>query len=126
MNDSCHAVPEAWVQTVIPSSSQVTEESSRSDAEPKSQTTISSSIPLPGSIMDYMDELQMHPPCAAKSAAIVEEAGCGKHSVPDTNKIAPFVSVLYTLSTLTSDTNEQEMFEVHGLDGLDPECSSIG
>ncbi|XP_077792088.1 uncharacterized protein LOC114606889 [Podarcis muralis] len=69
---------EAWVQTVIPSSSQVTEESSRSDAEPKSQTTISSSIPLPGSIMDYMDELQMHPPCAAKSAAIVEEAGCGE------------------------------------------------
>ena len=74
------------MQSVIPSSSQVTEESVRSDAEPKSQTTIISSIPLPGSVPDYMDELenpsfQTNPSCAAKSIGPDKEPGHGEHSV---------------------------------------------
>ncbi|XP_053888199.1 uncharacterized protein LOC128839325 [Malaclemys terrapin pileata] len=66
---------EVWVQTVIPSSSQVTEDSLRSDVEPKSQATITSSVPLPGSVTAYLDEMQVHPSCAIKSIMIDEETG---------------------------------------------------
>ncbi|CAM4558154.1 unnamed protein product [Lepidochelys olivacea] len=66
---------EVWVHTVIPSSSQVTEDSLRSDAERKSQATITSSVPLPGSINAYLDEMQVHPSCAIKSIMTDEEIG---------------------------------------------------
>nr|XP_025953549.1 uncharacterized protein LOC112981834 isoform X2 [Dromaius novaehollandiae] len=64
---------EAWVQTVIPSVSQVPEDAVRSDAEPKSQTTIHSSVPLPGSVIDYSDEMQEQPSCVIKSVMTEEE-----------------------------------------------------
>ncbi|XP_030422837.1 uncharacterized protein LOC115653557 [Gopherus evgoodei] len=66
---------EVWVQTVIPSGSQVAEDSLRSDVEPKSQATITSSVPLPGSVTTYLDEMQVHPSCAIKSIMIDEETG---------------------------------------------------
>ncbi|XP_069631813.1 centrosomal protein of 55 kDa-like [Haliaeetus albicilla] len=59
---------EAWVQTVIPSDSQVLEDAVRIDPETKPQTTIHSSIPLPGSMIDYSEEIQEHPSCVIKSA----------------------------------------------------------
>ncbi|XP_052634013.1 uncharacterized protein LOC128137271 [Harpia harpyja] len=58
---------EAWVQTVIPSDSQVPEDAVSIDPETKPQTTIHSSIPLPGSIIDYSEEIQEHPSCVIKS-----------------------------------------------------------
>ncbi|KAJ6669587.1 hypothetical protein lerEdw1_000136, partial [Lerista edwardsae] len=69
---------EAWVQAVVPSSSQVTEESLRSDVEPKSQTTIISSVPLPGSVIDHPDEMQAHSLYVAKSSGSDAEAGHGE------------------------------------------------
>ncbi|XP_067424671.1 interaptin-like [Emydura macquarii macquarii] len=66
---------EVWVQTVIPSSSQITEDSLRSDAEPKSQANTTSSVPLPGSVTAYLDEMQVHPSCAIKSIMTDEETG---------------------------------------------------
>ncbi|XP_062828065.1 uncharacterized protein LOC134296613 [Anolis carolinensis] len=68
----------AWVQTVFPSCSQDTEESLRGDADPKSQTTIISSIPLPGSITDYLDEMQTHPSSKTKSIDVGEETELGE------------------------------------------------
>lgn len=62
------AFPEAWVQRVIPSDSQVPEDAVRIDPETKPQTTIHSSIPLPGSIIDYSEEIQEHPSCVIESA----------------------------------------------------------
>ncbi|XP_074876919.1 uncharacterized protein LOC142027133 [Buteo buteo] len=59
---------EAWVQTVISSDSQVPEDAVRIDPETKPQTTIHSSIPLPGSIFDYSEEILEHPSCVIKSA----------------------------------------------------------
>ncbi|XP_075787831.1 uncharacterized protein LOC102452715 isoform X1 [Pelodiscus sinensis] len=66
---------EVWVQTVIPSSTQVTEDSLRSDVEPKSQATLTSSVPLPGSVTAYLDEMQVHPSSAIRSITIDEEIG---------------------------------------------------
>ncbi|PKK28551.1 hypothetical protein A306_00000186 [Columba livia] len=62
--------PEAWVRTAIPSASQVPEDSVRIDPETKRQTTIHSPVPLPGSIIDYSEELQEHPSCVIKSVTI--------------------------------------------------------
>ncbi|XP_075596494.1 uncharacterized protein LOC142599490 [Balearica regulorum gibbericeps] len=61
---------EAWVQTVIPLGSQVPEDSVRIDPETKPQTTIHSSVPLPGSVIDYSEEIQEHPSCVIKSVMI--------------------------------------------------------
>ncbi|XP_048360335.1 uncharacterized protein LOC125437006 [Sphaerodactylus townsendi] len=69
---------EAWVQTVIPSHSQVIEDSLRNNAEPRSQGTIISSVPLPGSVTDYLDEIHVHPSHAVKSIAVDEEAAHGE------------------------------------------------
>lgn len=77
---------EAWVQAVVPSSSQVTEESLRSDVEPKSQTTIISSVPLPGSVIDHPDEMQANSLYVAKSSATDAESGHGKHSANKANR----------------------------------------
>lgn len=74
----CLSFLEAWVQTVLPTSSQITEESLRSDVEPKSQTTIISSVPLPGSVIDHPDEMQALPLYVAKSVAGDAEAGHGE------------------------------------------------
>ncbi|XP_042309202.1 uncharacterized protein LOC121923131 [Sceloporus undulatus] len=77
-SDESQNKTEAWVQTVLPSSSQDTEETLSGNADPISQTTIISSIPLPGSITDYMDELHIHPSCAAESTDVGEETGPGE------------------------------------------------
>ncbi|XP_060093453.1 uncharacterized protein LOC132570607 isoform X2 [Heteronotia binoei] len=69
---------EAWVQTVIPSHSQVIEDSLRSNAEPRSQEMIISSVPLPGSVTDYLDEIQVHHSHAVKSIAVDEETRHGE------------------------------------------------
>lgn len=55
--------PEAWVRRVIPSGSQVPEDSVRIDPESKAHTTIHSSVPLPGSVIDYSEEVQEHSSC---------------------------------------------------------------
>ena len=55
------------MQTLIPSGSQVPEDSVRIDPETKSQTTIHSSVPLPGSVIDYSEETQEHPSCVIKN-----------------------------------------------------------
>lgn len=91
--DKFFTVTEAWVQTVIPSHSQVTEDSLRSNAEPRSQGTVISSVPLPGSVTDYLDETQLHSSHAVKSIAVDEETGHGKHSIThwDT-KFTPIIS----------------------------------
>ncbi|XP_077200901.1 uncharacterized protein LOC143841077 [Paroedura picta] len=73
-----HSKIEAWVQTVIPSDSQVTEDCLRRNAEPRSQGAMVSSVHLPGSISDYLDEIQVHPSHAVKSIAIDEETGHGE------------------------------------------------
>ncbi|XP_035165790.1 uncharacterized protein LOC118156110 [Oxyura jamaicensis] len=63
---------DAWVRTVTPSCSCVPEGSVRSDPEPKPQTTIHSSVPLPGSVMDFSGEIQEHPSCVIKSVMLEE------------------------------------------------------
>ncbi|KAM6035131.1 uncharacterized protein LJ206_000682 [Theristicus caerulescens] len=61
---------EAWVRTVVPSGSRAPEDSVRIDPETKPQTAIHSSLPLPGSITDYSEEIQEHPSCVIKSVMI--------------------------------------------------------
>ncbi|XP_068783521.1 probable DNA double-strand break repair Rad50 ATPase isoform X2 [Struthio camelus] len=64
---------EAWVQTVIPSIYQVSKDSVKSNADPKLQTSIHSSVPLPGSVIDYSDETQQHPSCVIQNVMTEEE-----------------------------------------------------
>lgn len=66
------------MRTAIPSASQVPEDSVRIDPETKRQTTIHSSVPLPGSIIDYSEELQEHPSCVIKSVTIKDTPEEGK------------------------------------------------
>ncbi|XP_053909987.1 uncharacterized protein LOC128850374 [Cuculus canorus] len=61
---------EAWLQTVIPSGAQVSEDSVKIDPETKPQTTIHSPVPLPGSIINYSEEIQELPSCVIKSMVI--------------------------------------------------------
>ncbi|XP_066844741.1 trichoplein keratin filament-binding protein-like isoform X2 [Anser cygnoides] len=63
---------DAWVRTVTPSCPFAPEDSARSDPEPKPQTTIHSSVPLPGSVMDFSREIQEHPSCVIKSVMLEE------------------------------------------------------
>lgn len=69
------SLPGAWIQTDFPSSSQVSEEGLRNNAESKSQSNIISWISLPGSVTDVKEEVQAHP---TKIAAREEEIGQGK------------------------------------------------
>ncbi|KAM6187519.1 uncharacterized protein WM294_016675 [Sarcoramphus papa] len=54
----------------MPAGSQVPEDSVRIDHETKPQTTIHSSVPLPGSVIDYSEEIQEHPSRVIKSVMI--------------------------------------------------------
>ncbi|KAM6226605.1 uncharacterized protein M6G45_016965 isoform 1-T1 [Spheniscus humboldti] len=66
---------EAWVRRVIPSGSQVSEDSVRIDPESKAHTTIHSSVPLPGSVIDYSEVVQEHSSCVIEDTP--EEDGEG-------------------------------------------------
>lgn len=70
--------PEAWVRTVISSGPPVPEDSVRIDPETKPQTTIHSSVPLPGSIIDYSEEIQEHPSCKIRSVMTEDTPEEGK------------------------------------------------
>ncbi|XP_056181669.1 uncharacterized protein LOC130143084 [Falco biarmicus] len=61
---------ELWVKKAIPSGFQEHEDSVRIDTETKPQTTIYSSVPLPGSVIDYSEEIQEHPSCVIRSVMI--------------------------------------------------------
>ncbi|CAM9157876.1 unnamed protein product [Bubo scandiacus] len=63
---------DAWLRTVIPPGSQVPEDSIRIDPETKLQATIHSSVALPGSVIDYSEEIQEHPSCVIKSVMTEE------------------------------------------------------
>ncbi|XP_074788810.1 uncharacterized protein LOC141973791 [Athene noctua] len=63
---------EAWLRTVIPPGSQVPEDSVRIDPETKLQATIHSSVALPGTVIDYSEEIQEHPSCMIKSVMTEE------------------------------------------------------
>lgn len=71
--------PEACVRSIIPSGSQIPEDSVKIDPETKPQTTNHSSVPLPGSIIDYSEEIQDHPSCVIKSVMIEDAREEGKH-----------------------------------------------
>lgn len=88
---------------IIPSSSQVTEESlRRTDVEFKSQSTVFSSAPLPGSIVDYQDEILTHPSCSVENIAINKAAGHGK----STNSPYSTLVILYlSYKEFTANTN---------------------
>lgn len=64
--------PDAWVRTVTPSCSCVPDDPVRSEPQPKPQSTIHSSVPLPGSVMDFSGEIQEHPSCVIKSVMLEE------------------------------------------------------
>lgn len=59
--------PETWVRRVILSGSQVSEDLGGTESETKHQITIHSSVPLPGSVIDYSEDVQEHPSCVIKS-----------------------------------------------------------
>ncbi|XP_032061788.1 uncharacterized protein LOC116500708 [Aythya fuligula] len=63
---------DAWLRTVTPSCSCVPEDQVRSEPHPKPQSTIHSSVPLPGSVMDFSGEIQEHPSCVIKSVMLEE------------------------------------------------------
>ncbi|XP_027518699.1 uncharacterized protein LOC113956387 [Corapipo altera] len=72
---------EVLVQTVNPSGWQASEDSARIDPETKPQTTIHSFALLPGSVIDYSEDIQEHPSCVIKSVTVEdtpEEDGGGK------------------------------------------------
>ncbi|KAM6363012.1 uncharacterized protein J5M81_015924 [Pluvialis apricaria] len=54
----------------MPSGFQVPEDSVRIDPETKPQTVIHSSVPLPGSVIDYSEEILEHPSCVIKSVMV--------------------------------------------------------
>ncbi|KAM9509917.1 uncharacterized protein ACIB01_001394 [Guaruba guarouba] len=66
----CQSRTEAGVRSVIPSGSQIREDSVKIDPEPKPLTTNHSSVHLPGSIIDYSEEIQGHTSCVIKSVMI--------------------------------------------------------
>ncbi|XP_068523895.1 uncharacterized protein [Anas acuta] len=63
---------DAWVRTVTPSCSCVPDDPVRSEPQPKPQSTIHSSVPLPGSVMNFSGEIQEHPSCVIKSVMLEE------------------------------------------------------
>lgn len=57
---------EAWVQSDNLSGWQV-KDSVQIDPRTKPQTTRHSTVPLPGSVIDYSEEVQEHPSCVIES-----------------------------------------------------------
>ncbi|XP_069482609.1 myb-related transcription factor, partner of profilin-like [Ambystoma mexicanum] len=67
---------DAWEKTVIPSSSQISGDSTGSDVGPTSPAM--SAATLPGSITEFLDEIHAQPSCVMKCIAIDEESLQGK------------------------------------------------
>ncbi|XP_019410762.1 PREDICTED: centrosome-associated protein CEP250-like [Crocodylus porosus] len=123
---------EAWVKRGNPSNSHVTEDSLKNEAEPKSQETITSSVSLPGSVTNYLDEIQGHPSYEMKSIMIDEESTQVSHSESwldklgiNKNKLA-FLKCLiwWKESTTTIEKDHQtasgvRSHDAHGLTELD-------
>ncbi|XP_069098574.1 myosin-6-like [Pleurodeles waltl] len=63
---------DAWKETANPSSSQISDISPTSKMEPNSPSR--SATILPGSITDFLDEIQAQPQCVMKTIAIDEES----------------------------------------------------
>lgn len=61
-------LPEAWLRRVILSGSPDSEDLGGIESEAKPQITIHSSVPLPGSVIDYSEDVQEHPSCVVRSA----------------------------------------------------------
>ncbi|XP_025000865.2 uncharacterized protein LOC112530673 [Gallus gallus] len=70
--DKSQSKIEAWTESVTPSSSCTPEDLVGSDPEPKPQAIIYSSAPLPGSIMNFSEEIQENPLCGIKRVMIEE------------------------------------------------------
>ncbi|CAN8220503.1 unnamed protein product [Coccothraustes coccothraustes] len=62
---------EAWVQSDDLSGWQVPRDSVQINTRTKPQTTMHSTVPLPGSIIDYSEDVQEHPSCVIES--VVED-----------------------------------------------------
>ncbi|TRZ25702.1 hypothetical protein HGM15179_001421 [Zosterops borbonicus] len=61
---------EAWVQSIDLSGWQVPKDSVQTDPETKPQTTTHSTVLLPGSVIDYSEEVQEHPSCVIDSVVV--------------------------------------------------------
>lgn len=62
--------PEVWLQSVDLSGWQVPKDSVQTDPETKPQTTMHSSVLLPGSVIDSSEDIQEYPSCVIESVVV--------------------------------------------------------
>ncbi|XP_059692719.1 uncharacterized protein LOC132322354 [Haemorhous mexicanus] len=114
---------EAWVQSDVLSRWQVPKDAAQITPRTKPQTTTYSTAPLPGSVIDYSEDVQEHPSCVIESVVedTPEEDGAGNSWLHKLGMNINKWSFLNSLIGWSEDrTQEKDQFTTSGV------CSAAG